>query len=166
MSDEQELLGKKVKNKLTGLEGVCEHKLVWLFGCTQYAGNVTNSDKHKYFMEEAQLFDVLETIIEVETPIPLRKQEEFFGKKCRDKVSGFEGICIGRRIGIYAVDQYYLESAVNDKGETVTMFFDEGRLVVINEESIEQEVVSDRPGGVTTAYRDEALIEKIMNGSH
>jgi hypothetical protein len=55
---------------------------------------------------------------------------------------------------------------VNDKGETVTMFLDEGRLVVINEESIEQEVVSDRPGGVTTTYRNEALLEKVMNGSY
>lgn len=166
MAEERELLGKKVRNRLTDFEGVCEHKLVWLFGCTQYAGTVFSNDKQKYFIEEEQLLEELETKVEVEMPIPMRKQKDFFGKKCRDKVSGFEGVCIGRRIGIYAVDQYCLESEVNEKGEIATQFFDEGRIVVIDEESIECDVVSDRPGGVTITYRNEALLEKVMNGSH
>ena len=168
MGDERELLGKKVKNRLTDVEGICEKKMIWLFGCTQYGGKITNGsqDKVAYFIDEEPFLEVLETKLEIDTPIPMRRQEELFGRKCRDKVSGFEGTCIGRKIGIYCADQYYLESKVNKKGKIETRFFDEGRIEVIDEESVESEVVTERPGGVSTEYRNEILVEQIMSGSH
>lgn len=168
MSSEKELLGTKVKNKLTDVEGICEQKMIWLFGCTQYAGKVTNSnsDKTEYFLDEAPFLEVLETKLIVDTPIPMGRQQELFGKLCRDKVSGFEGVCIGRKIGIYSADQYFLESKANKKGKIKKYFFDEGRVEVVSEVSIEQEVTSERPGGVSTSYRNDALLEQIMNCSH
>ncbi len=162
----EELLGKRVKNKLTDLEGVCENKIIWMFGCTQYSGTVLDSEKIKYFIDEAQILEPLETKIEVPENIPLRNQEKFFGKKCRDKVSGFEGICIGRKIGIYAVDQYFLEAEVDENGKINDQVFDEGRLEVIDDTSISDKVVSNRPGGVSISVTKDELAEKILRGNH
>lgn len=81
----------------------------------------------------------------------MSKEQEFMGKLCKDKVTGFEGICTGRIIWLYGCDQYALTPKVSSDNPTKVgdnAWFDEGRLEVIGNGITKEEVKADEPGGV------------------
>ena len=63
----------------------------------------------------------------------MSRKEELFGKLCRDKITGFEGVCTGRTEWIYGCDQYCLTPRVQDDKTKLNdgQWFDDGRLEVI-----------------------------------
>ena len=149
-----DLLGKSCRDIVTGYEGICVGTIEWMFGCDQYrlkartADNVKAEPAHFY---KAQLEVTGSGIIE-NVEIPEYNEPKFFGKECRDKVTGRAGICIGRMISLFNCDQYILE--YESKGllnDIQLMWLDEGRLEVLPEQKKEvkpEEVKSPRAGGV------------------
>jgi hypothetical protein len=69
------------------------------------------------------------------------------GAKARDKVTGFEGIIIGRCDYLYGCRQYGLVPSAK-KGEIGgTQWFDEGRVEVIGRGILPSDVRVERNGG-------------------
>ncbi|WP_197027939.1 hypothetical protein [Butyrivibrio sp. WCE2006] len=154
MSRQNELFGKKCRDKLTGFEGICFERITWLYGCDKYSLRQIKEDGQEYkaiprtFSPNSLI--TLETVIEVD---PNRdeqgKQEEFFGKLCRDKVTGFEGICTGRMTSLFDSDSYCLEPKAKKKSiHRNCEWFDEGRIEIIGYGISPEEVQSERPGGM------------------
>ena len=69
------------------------------------------------------------------------------GFKAKDKITGFEGILIGKASYLYGCDQYAITPPVRD-GKTVdTQWFDEGRVEIIGSGILPEEVQVEKPGG-------------------
>lgn len=69
------------------------------------------------------------------------------GKKARDKVTGFEGVIIGRCQYLTGCDQYGLVPPARDGKIEGSQWFDEGRIEVIGEGVSAESVRVDRNGG-------------------
>lgn len=70
------------------------------------------------------------------------------GQKAKDKITGFEGIIIGKCEYLYGCNQYGITPlAIN--GETKsTQWFDEGRIEIIGRGILPEEVKVEKDGGV------------------
>lgn len=69
------------------------------------------------------------------------------GKNAKDKVTGFEGIIIGRCEYLFGCTQYGLAPPVRDGKTGDTCWFDEGRIEVIGVGIEPEKVRAIRPGG-------------------
>jgi hypothetical protein len=70
------------------------------------------------------------------------------GKKAKDKVTGFEGIIIGRIEYLTGCDQYGLVPEYKGSGELPkSEWFDVGRLEIIGDGITATQVQSAKPGG-------------------
>ncbi len=74
---------------------------------------------------------------------------ENLGKKGRDKVTGFEGIIVGRCEYLYGCTNYGLAPKVGADGKRGDIeWFDRGRIEILETDSVSADSVSsDRPGG-------------------
>lgn len=70
------------------------------------------------------------------------------GKKAIDKVTGFEGIIISKVYFLFGCAQYGLAAKVNDGKVGDTLYFDEGRIEIIDDGITAASVSSTKPGGV------------------
>ena len=156
MSKQNELFGKKCRDKITGFVGVCTERIVWMYGCDQYHlrplyDPKANSKDAITAFEEHSL-EVLDTVIEIDPcKDEFGNQDYYFGKLCRDKVTGFEGVCTGRLTSIFCSDLYCL--APKSKKKTVKLkpeWFDEGRLEILGTAIAVDDVKAERPGGVNS----------------
>lgn len=68
------------------------------------------------------------------------------GKQCRDKVTGFEGIAIGKCTYLYGCDQIGLLPPAKDNKVDNPHWFDIGRIEVIGPGINAEDVASDKPG--------------------
>ncbi len=70
------------------------------------------------------------------------------GKKVRDKVTGFCGICTGKCEYLYGCAQFNIVPAVGDDGKLGdAQWFDEGRIEIVGEGVRPASVQSNIPGG-------------------
>jgi len=70
------------------------------------------------------------------------------GKKAKDKVTGFEGIIVGRIEYLFGCNQYGIAPEAKDGKVNDTHWFDEGRIEVLGPGVTAAEVQTERPGGV------------------
>lgn len=71
-----------------------------------------------------------------------------FGKKARDKVTGFTGVITGRADYMYGCSQLVLAPAVDKDGKMADgHWFDEGRIEILEEAVKPSSVQASRPGG-------------------
>lgn len=70
------------------------------------------------------------------------------GKKAKDKVTGFEGIIVGRIEYLFGCNQYGIAPEAKDGKVNETNWFDEGRIEVLGPGVTAEEVQTERPGGV------------------
>jgi hypothetical protein len=70
------------------------------------------------------------------------------GQKARDKVTGFEGIIVGRIEYLYGCDQYGLSPEAKDGKINDTMYFDEGRIEILGRGILPEEVQVEKKGGI------------------
>lgn len=160
---ELELLGKRCKDIVSGLEGICIGVVEWMYGCRQFVlqpkaeGGMKRHYSSFYF--EKQL-EVLDDGVADKIEIPEYRQQEYFGKECRDKVTGVIGMCIGRAIWLFNCDQYVLEIQPEDHAkDSRLLWLDDGRVEVTaeQEKSIQpEEITGTRAGGImdSTCYPD------------
>lgn len=69
------------------------------------------------------------------------------GKLARDKVTGFEGIIIGRCQYLTGCDQFGLTPPAKDGETKGTQWFDEGRVEVIGDGLSVESVTAQKNGG-------------------
>jgi hypothetical protein len=69
------------------------------------------------------------------------------GKKARDKITGFEGIVIGRIQYLTGCDQYGIVPPMKDGKPSSAEWFDEGRIEVIGEGITPESVQAPQRGG-------------------
>ena len=69
------------------------------------------------------------------------------GQKAKDKITGFEGILIGRAEYLTGCDQYGLVAPMRDGKLCPTEWFDEGRIVITGEGITKEEVQATNDGG-------------------
>ena len=69
------------------------------------------------------------------------------GQKAKDKITGFEGILVGRITYLTGCDQYGLSPPAKDGKVNDTQWFDEGRIVVTGPGVTAPEVETEKPGG-------------------
>lgn len=73
---------------------------------------------------------------------------ENLGKQARDKVTGFEGVIIGKLNYLFGCAQYcIIPRAVNNELKE-SQWFDEGRIEMIGAGVSPDEVLADEPGGL------------------
>lgn len=155
---QQEILGRLCKDKISQAEGVAVGVIDWMFGCRHYILRPV-LDKDKVLDHVQDFFKTTEGCLEIVNPEPVvevditDEEPRFFGKICRDKVTGYEGMCIGRLWEVYSEKQYCLQAKYNAKKmkKAPVMWIDEGRVEVI-ESDLELEpkdVQSERKGGIT-----------------
>lgn len=70
------------------------------------------------------------------------------GKKARDKITGFEGIIIGKTTYLYGCGCYGITPKAKEDGSILdTCWFDEGRVEIIGEGVTPDSVRVEQPGG-------------------
>ncbi|MBC8053766.1 MAG: hypothetical protein H7Y13_11945 [Sphingobacteriaceae bacterium] len=69
------------------------------------------------------------------------------GEKAKDKVTGFEGIIIGRAEYLTGCDQYGLTPPAKDGKVEKNEWFDEGRIEIIGEGFPASAVMGSKKGG-------------------
>ena len=163
---ELELLGKNCRDIVSGFEGICIGIVEWMYGCRQFViqPKAENGVKKNYshFMFEKQL-EVLDDGVSDKVERPEYRPQEFFGKECRDKVTGVVGMCIGRAIWLFNCDQYVIEIQPEDLSkDSRLVWLDDGRMETTEkqEKTIEpEEIVGSRPGGIMDAsmYPDRSV---------
>lgn len=71
----------------------------------------------------------------------------YLGKKAKDKITGFEGIVIGKASYLFGCAQYGLTPEAKDGKIESTQWFDEGRIEIIGEGVSPESVKVDANGG-------------------
>ena len=169
--NELDCLGRKYRDCITGYEGICVAVMEWMYGCRQLLLKAQNKDNPKdasavFF--PAQLDEIGERLENIQ--VPEYTAPEYYGLRCRDKVTRQTGICIGRITHLYAEQQYVLEHVPADTDkETWQIWLDKGRIAVIDgAEHVEPEdVQSSRPGGIfDTSYYNPEREERSLFGIH
>ena len=88
---------------------------------------------------------------EVRKEYVMDRREELFGKLCRDKITGFTGVCTGQTKWLYGCDQFILSPRVTEDNPNELKdgkWFDEGRIEIIEEFVKPEDVQVEKTGGV------------------
>ena len=153
--NELELLGKRCRDIVSGFEGICIGVVEWMYGCSQFViqPKAENGMKKNYsnFFFEKQL-EILDDGVSEKIAVPGYREQIYFGKECRDKVTGVVGMCIGRAIWLFNCDQYVLEIQPEDHAkDSRLLWLDDGRVEPTEkqEKTIDPETVTgSRAGGL------------------
>jgi len=80
----------------------------------------------------------------------VKKVDKYLGKLGRDKITGFQGIIIGKVIYLFGCNQLGLAPSIDKDGKAgPTEFFDKGRIEVIGEGVKAEDVQVKTPGGIS-----------------
>jgi len=147
--------GKRYRDIVSGFEGICTGYVEWIYGCNQFilaprAENASKKESSSLFFEKQ--LEYLDDGIAGKVEVPEIGKPRFIGMECVDKVTGFQGMCIGRYVWLFNCDQYVLEFQPDEKTrETKFNILDEGRIEIVPNSIKEihpEEVASPRPGGI------------------
>ena len=151
-----EYLGKTCRDIVSGFEGICTGVLEWMYGCRQYSlqakadENAARKERRDTFFEKQ--LEIVDDGIISKVEIPPEEPPRFFGKECRDKVTGIKGMCVGRMVWLFNTTQYIIEIPAEDHDKSSRLeWLDEGRVETVEEPVREidpKEVASPRPGGI------------------
>jgi hypothetical protein len=150
-----ENLGKLGRDKVTGFEGVITAKAIHLFGCNHYYLTPKAKDnelKDPAWFDEGRIEFISDFFIAEEDkafkPDILTLNAPELGKLGRDKVTGFEGIIVAKVINLFDCNEYALMPKAVDGEVKKSTLFDEGRIEIIGDGVMPEEVKGDKPGGV------------------
>ena len=162
--NELKLFGKHCRDIVSGMEGICTGVTEWMYGCQLYKIQPRTEDgkkKESYGLFYEKQLEVLDDGITDKVEIPEYTPQQYFGKKCKDKVTGVTGICVGRSISLFSGDQYVLEIQPEDlTKESRVVWLDEGRMECLEKAVEPKEVQGKRTGGVTDPafYPPECIV--------
>ena len=151
-----EYLGKTCRDIVSGFEGICTGVLEWMYGCRQFSlqakVNETETRKERLSTFFEKQLEIIDDGISGRVEIPAEEPARFFGKECRDKVTGIKGMCIGRMVWLFNSTQYILEIPAEDHDKSSRLeWLDEGRVETVEKPEREIDpgnVAGSRPGGI------------------
>ncbi len=152
MSKQNELMGKRCRDRITGATGTIIQRIIWAYGCDKYilktSFNAESIQQHSIICD-AECLEILDTVIAVdESRDEMGNQNRYFCKKVRDKVSGFKGICTGRMVSLFSGDTYFIDPKAGKKHKNLRgEWIDEARIEIIGEGVSVEDVKGDKPGG-------------------
>lgn len=157
---QEDVLGRIIKDKVTLREGLCVGTLDWMFGCRIFIAKprmekVDKDDEDKFGESELHIpepcLEIVDSVPAIDAGFPSEESPKFFGKICRDKITGYEGMCIGRVWIFYSEKQYCIQGKYSKKKlrKPSAMWLDEGRIEVIesDDEIAPEEVQTEYRGG-------------------
>lgn len=149
--DKLDLLGTNCRDIVTGFEGICTSMIDYFYGCETYSlrpKTTNNATEFPMPFYRAQL-EVIDDGIRDRIEIPEYTEPTLFGKVCRDKVTGMEGVAVARAVSLFSSDQYVLEYQPEDLSkEARLVWIDEGRLEIIpDSKSVAHEDVKGKKAG-------------------
>ena len=155
---QEEVLGRIIRDKVSLEEGLCTGTLDWMFGCRLFIARKRTKDSGEKDKFSDHELTIPESCVEIVDPVPAidagfpeEEEPKFFGKICRDKITGYEGMCIGRYWTFYAEKQYCIQGKYSKKKlrKPYPMWLDEGRIEVLesDDEISPQEVQTEHKGG-------------------
>ena len=155
--DQNEVLGRLCQNKITLEKGVCVGVLDWMFGCRMYIVKYRTNEKVSEL--DKLTIQIPEDCLEILDPVPVvndaylpEEEPKFFGKICRDRVTGYEGMCIGRSWAYFTEKQYCLQGKYNKKKmkRSSPEWVDEGRIEVLESANSvnPEDLKTEHKGGV------------------
>ena len=165
---ELDLFGKHCRDIVTGFEGICIGMVEWMYGCRTYIlqpKSETGYKKNETASFYRKQLEVLDDGISGKVETPSFLPQKFFGKECRDKVTGSVGICVGRIVWLFSGDQYVLEIQPEDQSKDArNLWLDEGRMELTEKQAaavtprVEPEKVQGtRTGGVMEDFAYPAV---------
>jgi hypothetical protein len=136
-------LGWLVKDSITGFEGIAVGIVSFISGCDRVI--IKPRGLHDGRTIKSEHFHLFQVQVVDENPII---PEEYvcrdvteviqFGYTVKDKVTGFEGIAVGRLRYLYSCDQIMIQPVEVINGKTAdTESFDVGRVTIVSSESFE-----------------------------
>ena len=153
-------LGRKCRDKITGIEGVCTSKIRYIYGCDQYTMEMIDKNKviNTYNIDEGRLA-VVEDAIDFEHLTDQEKQaifgikgdtcSKYLGKLCMDKISGFKGACTAYIIDLYQPGGLALTPKAEqaDNVGATPLVFNIERIEIIEEGTVSEEVQVEKHDG-------------------
>lgn len=137
--------GKRIRDIGSGLEGYGSAVTTFLYGCTfiifSYDKGTIGRTVKNTLPEEAEFLDGDVDIDFAETEITFA-DEEILGKKCRDRVSGFEGVAEQLLCRANTATQVVLQPQATEGNSKLPdrESFDYGRLEVIGDGIVPEKV--------------------------
>ena len=156
-------LGRKCRDIVTGITGICISYSECLFGCDTVQLSLNDSTeiekKTKIYTFLVPRIQIIDSSIIEGCSVPKYTPSSLLGTYCEDKVTGFQGVCTVRIIPLFNCEQYALTEKYNPNmllpSET-TFVVDEGRLKVLESPDetsslalTPEAVQTSRPGGVS-----------------
>jgi len=89
-------LGDRVKDNITGYTGIATAMSEWLYGCKRVNIQPEDLDNHKVRDEKSFDEQRIEVVQKKKVDWKTPEFETGLGDKVKCKITGFEGICIGR----------------------------------------------------------------------
>lgn len=128
------ILGSKVKDEVTGFEGIAVNFTEWMYGCNRVGIESTILKDGKTI--DPQYFD--EQRVEVLEPAKVQHQlgNRLFklGSVVRDTHTGFKGKAVGRTMYLYNSSRLHVEPQALHEGKPIDMqSFEETRLELVEE---------------------------------
>lgn len=124
-------LGSKVRDTVTGFEGVAYGRTDFMYGCARIIIESTKLkdgspiDHHWFDEQRVEQLEPAAPYIFPATAIQL-------GSKVRDSITGFEGIASGRTVYLYGPPSITIEPQTLHEGKPVqAVSFTEGRVKVV-----------------------------------
>lgn len=117
-------LGSHVREIINGRTGTAYERVIWFFGCDHIVILPDTGAERKEIgygdvmgipYDEQRLVELEDTREELVMTEDKGKEDEFFGKEARDKVTNIKGIIIGRKVALYGVDQYAIQPQADKK---------------------------------------------------
>lgn len=152
--------GYKVKDIVTGFEGILCERTIHITGCDNYCIASQEKDEKRYYSDTTVKYIDDGIIKELEEIGKANKFDDIenalykFGQKVKDKVSGFTGIIIAINISITGDICYNVAPRFNlTSRENNGRWYDEGRLEIIEDKKINVNTDKKRVGGITPTMK-------------
>ena len=128
-------LGRTCVDIITGFKGVCIAYDECLYGCSNVVLQPV-SDDPKTIIDPKSFLTTRVRIVDESVfdgvVVPEYISPKFWGSVCKDKVTGFQGVCVERRISLFNADQYTLVASYNKDSlfsHEEYLMIDEGRII-------------------------------------
>lgn len=152
--------GYKCRDIITGFEGILKTRIVHITGCDRVELVGGNKEEDKQYIDVPVLKIIDEGVYSELKDLECNKYNDVdealydFGVLAKDKLTGFEGVIVAKSIGIsgdisYGLSPKFEKSSKNNDA----IWFDEGRIEIIENKKEEINTNTKRTGGAVPNYK-------------
>lgn len=155
----EKILGRDVRDRISGFTGIAETRVDYITGCAQYCVTPRAKDNKCQmpgYFDEGRLEVIGKGIVDEISSFPeVLPKGPPFGYKARDVVTGYEGVVVAALVEITNVWQLGLAPTIDKDGKLGdTVYFNHQRIetleeIVVSKEDLkpENKDTEQEPGG-------------------